>query len=36
MMFTAVVKRLRRTFGVAAIRKQPFLAQMLAYDDQPT
>jgi hypothetical protein len=32
----AQVKRLRRTFGEAAIRKHPFLAQMLAYDNQPT
>jgi hypothetical protein len=30
------VKRLRRMFGAAAIRKHRFLAQMLAYDDHST
>lgn len=32
----AQVKRLRRMFGAAAIRKHPFLAQMLAYADHST
>jgi hypothetical protein len=32
----AQVKRLRRMFGAAAIRKHPFLAQMLAYNDHST